>query len=168
MNKQNIIEKYNISDAKFLEILDGLNISQDTTLFSDEQISLFERVLHLARQQKKSYKQAIAVVTNQPLDSSIAPEQSTALSLEVNNLLQERSTTFAEHILDESPYILKEQRAAARKIIVDSFWNRINELGRSPEFQRKFDAALYGEESLDVSVLPGESSALPESSSSDS
>lgn len=168
MNKQNIIEKYNISDAKFHEILDGLNISQDTTLFSDEQISLFERVLHLARQQKKSYKQAIAIVTNQPLDSSIVPEQSTPLAPEVNNLLQERSTTFAEHLLEQSPDILKEQRATARKIIVDSFWNRINELGRSPEFQRKFDAALYGDDILDVSVLPGESSALLESSSSDS
>lgn len=168
MNKQNIIKKYNVSDAKFYEILDGLGISQDTTHFSDEHISLFERVLHLARQQKKSYKQAISIVTNQPLDSSIIPEQSTALAPEVNNLLQERSTAFAERILEESPDILKEQRTVARKIIVDSFWNRINELGRSPEFQRKFDAALYGEEILDVSVLPGESSALLESSSSDS
>lgn len=59
MNKQNIVEKYNISQPKFDEILDDLNISQDTILFSDDQVALFERIFHLARQQKKGYKKAI-------------------------------------------------------------------------------------------------------------
>ena len=168
MNKQNIVEQYKTSITKLNEVLRALDIDVNTEEFSPEQMTLLDQIWHLVRQENKTYQQAIAIVTNQPLDSSIAPEQSTALSPEVNNLLQERSTAFAERILEESPDILKEQRAVARKIIVDSFWNRINELGRSPEFQRKFDAALYGEEILDVSVLPGESSALLESSSSDS
>lgn len=162
MNKQNIIEKYNISDAKFYEILDGLDISRDTTLFSDVHISLFERVLHLARQQKKSYKQAIALVrqqSNLPQDEILAPE--------LTDFLREKSQLFADQILEDAPHILQEQRAAAKRIIVSTFWQRVNEIGRSEEFQRKFDAALYAEETLDVAVLPGESSALPESSSSD-
>ncbi|WP_030008094.1 hypothetical protein [Picosynechococcus sp. NKBG042902] len=168
MNKQNIIEKYNITDAKFYEILDGLDIPQDTIHFSDRQMSLFEQVLHLARQQKKSYKQAIAIVLNQSTDSPEFAEASPVLEPELTDFLQQKSTTFAEQIIRETPDVLKEQRAAARKIVVESFWKRINEIGRSEEFQRKFDAALYGDDILDISVLPGESSALPESSSSDS
>ena len=168
MNKQNIIEKYNITDAKFYEILDGLDIQQDTIHFSDRQMSLFEQVLHLARQQKKSYKQAIAIVLNQSTDSPEFAEASPVLEPELTDFLQQKSTTFAEQIIQETPDVLKEQRAAARKIVVDSFWKRINEIGRSEEFQRKFDAALYGDDILDISVLPGESSALPESFSSDS
>lgn len=167
MNKHDLVEQYTTSITKLNEVLRALAIDVDTAEFSPEQVARLDQIWRLVRQEGKTYQEAISIVTNQPIDSSVIPQEITALDPKVTNLLQEKSTTFAEHILEQSPDLLKEQRAVARKIIVDSFWKRINELGRSPEFQRKFDAALYGEESLDVSVLPGESSALPENSSFD-
>ncbi|ACB01038.1 MULTISPECIES: hypothetical protein [Cyanophyceae] len=168
MNKQNIVEKYNISQPKFDEILDDLNISQDTILFSDDQVALFERIFHLARQQKKGYKKAISIVLNQSANSLEHSEPSSVLDPKLTDFFHQKSATFAEQMIDETPHLLNEQRAAARKIIVDSFWKRINEIGNSEEFKRKFDAVLYGDDIVNASVLPGESSALPESSSSDS
>lgn len=116
----------------------------------------------MVRQENKTYQEAIALVRHQSLitqDELLAPE--------LTDFLREKSQLFADQILEDAPHILQKQRAAAKRIIVSTFWQRVNEIGRSEEFQRKFDAALYGEETLDVAVLPGESSALPESSSSD-
>lgn len=168
MDKQTLVTNYATSTAKVNKVLKAIGLDHNASDFSPEQIALFDQVWTLMEKDNLSCKEALDLLNYQPSQSLSQPTSSTALSPEVNDLLQERSTAFAERILEESPDILKEQRAVARKIIVDSFWNRINELGRSPEFQRKFDAALYGEEILDVSVLPGESSALLESSSSDS
>jgi hypothetical protein len=168
MDKQTLVTNYATSTAKVNKILKAIGLDHNASDFSPEQIALFDQVWTLMAQDKLSCKDALELLGYQPSQSFSQSSSSTVLDPKLTNLLQERSTIFAEHILDESPDILKEQRAAARKIIVDSFWNRINEIGRSPEFQRKFDAALYGEEILDVSVLPGESSVLPESSSSDS
>jgi hypothetical protein len=168
MNKQNIITQYKTSITKLNEVLRALEIDINTEEFLPDQIALLDQLWYLVRQEKKTYQQAIAIVTNQPIEPTATPKQATVLEPELTDFLQQESSTFANHILEQTPNVLKEQQAVARQIIVDSFWKRINELGRSEEFQRKFDAALYGEEILDVSALSGESSARLEGSSSDS
>lgn len=105
MNKQNIVEKYNISQPKFDEILDDLNISQDTILFSDDQVALFERIFHLARQQKKGYKKAISIVLNQSANSLEHSEPSSVLDPKLTDFFHQKSATFAEQMIDETPHL---------------------------------------------------------------
>lgn len=173
MDKQTLVSRYATSTAKVNKILKALGFDHNAVDFLPEQIDIFDQVWQLMDKDNLSCKEALDVLhyqtpTVQALDSANLSEPTLALEPELTDFLQQKSTTFAEQIIRETPDVLKEQRAAARKIVVESFWKRINEIGRSEEFQRKFDAALYGDDILDISVLPGESSVLPESSSSDS
>ncbi|WP_099239460.1 hypothetical protein [Synechococcus sp. BDU 130192] len=156
MNKQDIITQYQTSMTKLNQVLGALAIDLNTEEFTPAQTALLEQVWHLVRQENKTYKQAIALVSHQPIESVV-------LEPEVTDFLERKSTTFANQVIEETPGIIKEQQAVARQIIVSSFWKRINEIGCSEAFQRRFDAALYGDETLDVSDIR----ALPEESSSD-
>ncbi|BAW97956.1 hypothetical protein NIES970_29190 (plasmid) [[Synechococcus] sp. NIES-970] len=163
MNKQDIISQYKTSMAKLNEVLRALAIDPNTEVFTPEQTALLEQVWYLVRQENKTYKQAISLVTHQSI-------KSVALKPEVTDFLKRESTTYADQVIEETPGIIKEQQAVARQIIVSSFWKRMNEIGCSEEFQRRFDAALYGDETLDVSdisIQPEESAPLLESSPPD-
>ncbi|WP_024546997.1 hypothetical protein [Picosynechococcus sp. NKBG15041c] len=163
MNKQDIISQYKTSMAKLNEVLRALAIDPNTEVFTPEQTALLEQVWHFVRQENKTYKQAISLVTHQSIESVV-------LEPKVTDFLKRESTTYADQVIEETPGIIKEQQAAIRRYIIDSFWKRINEIGCSEEFQRRFDAALYGDETLDVSdisIQPEESAPLLESSPPD-
>ncbi|WP_024546840.1 hypothetical protein [Picosynechococcus sp. NKBG15041c] len=163
MNKQDIISQYKTSMAKLNEVLRALAIDPNTEVFTLKQTALLEQVWHFVRQENKTYKQAISLVTHQPIKSVV-------LEPKVTDFLKQESKLYADQVIEETPGIIKEQQAVARQIIVSSFWKRMNEIGCSEEFQRRFDAALYGDETLDVSdisIQPEESAPLLESSPPD-
>ncbi|ACB01084.1 MULTISPECIES: hypothetical protein [Cyanophyceae] len=155
MNKQDIISQYKTSMTKLNQVLGALAIDLNTEEFTPAQTALLEQVWYFVRQENKTYKQAIALVTHQPTQTVVTPE--------LSHFLARESMTFANQVIEETPGIIKEQQAVARQIIVNSFWKRMNEIGCSEAFQRRFDDALYGDETLDVSDIR----ALPEESSSD-
>ncbi|WP_030008176.1 hypothetical protein [Picosynechococcus sp. NKBG042902] len=159
MNKQDIITQYQTSMTKLNQVLGALAIDLNTEEFTPAQTALLEQVWYFVRQENKTYKQAIALVTHQPTQTVVTPE--------LSHFLERESMTFANQVIEETPGIIKEQQAVIRRYIIDSFWKRINEIGCSEEFQRRFDAALYGDKTLDVSdisIQPEESALLLKSS----
>lgn len=164
MNKQDIISQYKTSMTKLNQVLGALAIDLNTEEFTPAQTALLDQVWHLVRQENKTYKQAISLVINQPIEPVVKSKPSNAtLKTELSDRLERESAIYADHVIEQTPHVLKEQQAVARQIIVDSFWKRLNEIGRSEAFQRRFDAVLYGDETLDMSDIR----ALPEESGFD-
>ena len=67
---------------------------------------------------------------------------------------------------DETPHFIKQQQNLVREYIVRRFWQRMNEMVASGEMQAAFDRVLGSDQVYEAQILPGEQSALLESSSS--
>ncbi|OKH17652.1 hypothetical protein [[Limnothrix rosea] IAM M-220] len=164
MNKQNIVEKYSTSITKVNEVLRALDIDIDTEEFSPEQIQILDQIWHLVRQEKKTYQEAIALIKNPSADCMDAVDMD--LDPQLTSLIDQQLAAIAQRFAGEAPYIIKQQQEQVRRYIVRKYWEKLNGLVASGEMQRAFERVL-GADSLEAQILPGESPALPESSSSD-
>ncbi len=165
--KQNILDQYKTSSAKLDEILTAFEIDLNTQEFSPEQLQLIERVMCLVKQQKKTYSKAIDMVKNNQ-DSTSEPQEQEEIAIppELTALINQQVETVAQRFKDETPHFIKQQQNLVREYIVRRFWQRMNEMVASGEMQAAFDRVLGSDQVYEAQILPGEPSALLESSSS--
>lgn len=169
MNVEKIAAIYELKDQDVKKILKTAGFDSKMTELSRDEMLVFDEVWTLVIKEGKTHKEAGDIMKqraeqkSQPLKT-----HSATIDPKIMATIERQSEVMAEQIAGETPEIFLAQKEMIQQMMIERFWKRFAEIAESGELQRNFERVLGSNNPavIEATVLPGESSALPESSTS--
>ena len=162
MNIEKIIAIYELSKEKVQKTLKAAGLDHNAADFTRDDLKLFDEALELVSQ-GKSYKQAADIIKKRS-----QPSMPMELDPAFQAVLDQQADRISQQYAGSSPEVIKQQQELANQYLVNRFWDNMRQMAESGELAANFDRVLGANNNsvIEAQVLPGESPALPENSSS--
>jgi hypothetical protein len=167
MNKTKIAEFYQISADKVNKLLNAAGLEHNAEQFSPQDMQLFdvayqmhaENNMSMTAIRKEMDKLKQQVTTSSHVSATIPPG--------IMAIIDQQAEVLAKQVSEEIPDVFKQQKELFLDLLVQRFWKKMAEIAESGQLQGYFRQFLCDNGAvIEAAVLPGESHALPENSSS--
>ncbi len=161
MKKDKLSTVFEVAEDQVSKAIKAAGYDHKALEFSTDQVLQIEKILAWVKE-GKSFKEAEKLLQAETEQRKKDP--SFQLTPELIEFISQNAGAVGEATIRDLPNLIKKFKASTQSIAAQSFFQQAQAIGESPEMKQAF-AQLMAEDTIDVQVLPGEPSALPESSS---